>query len=56
VYEARLGEVLRLAGDLRADETFEPRTGPWCARCDLLSRCPDGQDRVAALQAQEEPV
>jgi putative RecB family exonuclease len=56
VLDARLGEVLRLAGDLRSDTTFQPRTGPWCARCDLLSRCEDGRDRVAALQAQEEPV
>ena len=56
VLEARLEKVLRLARELRADEAYEPRTGPWCARCDLLARCPDGQDRVAALQAQEEPV
>jgi RecB family exonuclease len=56
VLEARLGEVLRLARELRADDRFTPRTGPWCARCDLLSRCEDGQHRVAALEAQEEPV
>lgn len=56
VLEERLGEVLQLAGELRADEVYEPRTGPWCARCDLLSRCPDGQARVAALQAQEDSV
>jgi len=56
VQAARLDEVLRLAGELRADDRFAPRTGPWCARCDLLSRCIDGQDRVAALAAQEEPV
>jgi putative RecB family exonuclease len=56
VLEARLGEVLQLAGELRADKVYEPRTGPWCARCDLLSRCPDGQARVEALQAQEEPA
>jgi putative RecB family exonuclease len=56
VLEERLDEVLQLAGELRADEVYRPRTGPWCARCDLLSRCSDGQARVEALHAQEEPV
>jgi putative RecB family exonuclease len=43
----RLSGVLATAGRIRADTSFAPRTGPWCARCDLLSRCPDGQREAA---------
>jgi len=48
VLAERLGEVLATAEALRNDTVFEPRTGSWCARCDLLGRCPDGQAAVAA--------
>ena len=42
---------------LRTDEAYEPRTGPWCARCDLLARCPDGQDSWwRPSRTQNEPV
>jgi putative RecB family exonuclease len=47
VLEKRLGEVLRVAGRLRADREFAPRPGPWCAACDLRSRCPEGQREIA---------
>lgn len=40
---AQLDGALDLAHRLRADRAFEARTGPWCAGCDLLSRCPEGK-------------
>jgi putative RecB family exonuclease len=46
VLRERLGEVLRVAGELRADRAYLPRPGPWCAGCDLLGRCPEGQREV----------
>ena len=49
VLEERLGEVLETAARLRADTQFTPRTGPWCASCDLLGACPDGQREISAL-------
>ena len=52
VLAERLGEVLAVAGELRADREFPPRTGPWCAGCDLLSRCPDGQREVGWTAAR----
>jgi putative RecB family exonuclease len=48
VLAERLAEVLATARALRDDEEFRPRTGPWCARCDLLARCDAGQAEVAA--------
>jgi putative RecB family exonuclease len=48
VLAERLGEVLATAEALRNDTEFVPRTGTWCARCDLLGRCPEGQASVAA--------
>jgi putative RecB family exonuclease len=47
VLRERLGEVLATAATLRADREFTPRPGPWCAGCDLLARCPEGQLEVA---------
>jgi putative RecB family exonuclease len=61
VLAERLDEVLVTAGALRNDTEFVPRTGPWCARCDLLGRCPEGQAAVVAeadapvLPARAEP-
>jgi putative RecB family exonuclease len=52
VLAERLGEVLRVAGELRADREFVPRTGPWCAGCDLLGRCPDGQREIGGAAAR----
>ncbi len=46
----QLGEVLAAARRMRDDTEYTPRTGPWCGRCDLLSRCPDGR---AALRAED---
>jgi putative RecB family exonuclease len=48
VLRERLGEVLATAARLRADREFTPRPGPWCAGCDLLRRCPEGQQEVAS--------
>jgi putative RecB family exonuclease len=48
VLAERLGEVLASARQLRNDREFPPNTGPWCVRCDLLARCPEGQAEVAA--------
>jgi putative RecB family exonuclease len=47
VLRERLGDVLATAATLRADQEFVPRPGPWCAGCDLLRRCPEGQLEVA---------
>jgi putative RecB family exonuclease len=55
VLAERLGEVLATAEALRRDTVFTPRTGPWCARCDLLGRCPDGQAAVVA-DSEAQPV
>ena len=46
VLAERLDEVLATAEELRNDTEWLPRTGRWCARCDLLGRCPDGQAHV----------
>jgi putative RecB family exonuclease len=52
VLRRRLDDVLAIAATLRADTEFRPRTGPWCAGCDLLLRCPDGQREVAGATAR----
>jgi putative RecB family exonuclease len=52
VLRDRLGEVLDTAATLRADREFLPRPGPWCAGCDLLQRCPEGQLEVASPGAR----
>jgi RecB family exonuclease len=52
VLRRRLDDVLATAATLRADTEFRPRTGPWCAGCDLLRRCPDGQREVAGATAR----
>jgi putative RecB family exonuclease len=52
VLARRLDDVLATAATLRADQEFRPRTGPWCAGCDLLRRCPEGQLEVAGAAAQ----
>jgi putative RecB family exonuclease len=52
VLARRLDDVLATAATLRADREFRPRTGPWCAGCDLLGRCPEGQLEVAGAAAR----
>jgi putative RecB family exonuclease len=52
VLRRRLDDVLATAATLRADQEFLPRPGPWCAGCDLLQRCPEGQLEVAGATAQ----
>jgi RecB family exonuclease len=52
VLRRRLGEVLATAATIRTDQEFRPRTGPWCAGCDLLKRCPEGQREVAGVTAR----
>jgi putative RecB family exonuclease len=52
VLRERLGAVLSTAAELRADREFTPRPGPWCAGCDLLRRCPEGQLEVASPSAR----
>jgi putative RecB family exonuclease len=52
VLRARLDDILATAGTLRADREFTPRPGPWCAGCDLLRRCPQGQQEVASSAAR----
>jgi hypothetical protein len=52
VLDRRLGEVLSTAVTIRTDQEFRPRTGPWCAGCDLLKRCPEGQREVAGATGQ----
>ena len=52
VLARRLDDVLATAATLRADQEFRPRTGPWCAGCDLLRRCPEGQREVAGATAR----
>jgi RecB family exonuclease len=52
VLRQRLDDVLDTAATLRADQEYRPRTGPWCAGCDLLKRCPDGQREVAGVTAR----
>ena len=52
VLRRRLDEVLATAGRLRADTEFRPNPGPWCAGCDLLRRCPEGQREVAGATAR----
>jgi putative RecB family exonuclease len=51
VLAERLDEILTDAVALRHDTEFRPRTGPWCARCDLLPRCPEGQMQVREDEA-----
>jgi putative RecB family exonuclease len=52
VLRRRLGDILASAAELKADTEYAPRTGPWCAGCDLLRRCPAGQREVAATTAR----
>ncbi|HET7519740.1 MAG TPA: PD-(D/E)XK nuclease family protein, partial [Actinomycetes bacterium] len=52
VLRRRLDEVLDTAATLRADQRYLPRPGPWCAGCDLLKRCPEGQREVAGATAR----
>jgi putative RecB family exonuclease len=52
VLRRRLDDVLATAATLRADREFAPRPGPWCAGCDLLRRCPEGQREVAGATAR----
>jgi putative RecB family exonuclease len=52
VLRRRLDEVLATAATLRADQELLPRPGPWCAGCDLLRRCPEGQLEVAGATAR----
>jgi putative RecB family exonuclease len=52
VLRRRLDDVLATGATLRADQEFRPRTGPWCAGCDLLKRCPEGQREVAGATAR----
>ena len=52
VLRQRLDDVLGTAATLRADQAYLPRTGPWCAGCDLLKRCPEGQREVAGVTAR----
>jgi putative RecB family exonuclease len=52
VLRQRLDDVLATAATVRADQEFRPRTGPWCAGCDLLRRCPEGQREVAGATAR----
>ena len=52
VLRRRLDDVLAAGATLRADQEFRPRTGPWCAGCDLLKRCPEGQREVAGATAR----
>ena len=52
VLRRRLDEVLATAAAVRADQEFPPRTGPWCAGCDMLRRCPAGQREVAGATAR----
>ncbi|HZA83115.1 MAG TPA: PD-(D/E)XK nuclease family protein, partial [Actinomycetes bacterium] len=52
VLRRRLGDILATAATLKADTEYVPRTGPWCAGCDLLRRCPAGQREVAATTAR----
>ena len=52
VLRRRLDEVLATAATLRADQEFRPNTGPWCGGCDLLRRCPAGQQEVAGATAR----
>jgi putative RecB family exonuclease len=53
VLRERLDDVLATAATLRADREFRPRPGPWCAGCDLLQRCPAGQQEVAGEAASQ---
>jgi putative RecB family exonuclease len=52
VLRQRLGDILATAATLKADQEYAPRTGPWCAGCDLLRRCPAGQREVAGTTAR----
>src|SRR5919107_1636745 len=52
VLRRRLDDILATAAALKADTEYAPRTGPWCAGCDLLRRCPAGQREVAATTAR----
>jgi putative RecB family exonuclease len=52
VLRRRLDDILATAAALRADQEFRPRPGPWCAGCDLLRRCPAGQQEVAGGAAR----
>jgi putative RecB family exonuclease len=55
ILDERLAEVLATATAIRTDNEFRPRTGPWCRRCDLLSRCGAGRLTVAELDAVPPP-
>jgi RecB family exonuclease len=52
VLARRLDDILATAATLKADQEFAPRTGPWCAGCDLLRRCSAGQREVAGATAR----
>jgi len=52
VLRRRLEDVLATGATLRADTEFRPNPGPWCAGCDMLSRCPAGQREVAGATAR----
>jgi putative RecB family exonuclease len=53
VLRERLDRVLELAATMRDDRVYQPRTGPWCSRCDLLGRCPDGQRQLGQAGAKQ---
>ncbi|HEX9343147.1 MAG TPA: PD-(D/E)XK nuclease family protein [Actinomycetota bacterium] len=52
VLRERLGEILDVAATLRKDERFTPRTGPWCASCEMLGLCPEGQREIGRRAAE----
>jgi putative RecB family exonuclease len=52
VLRERLGQVLDVATTLRKDQRFTPRTGPWCASCEMLGLCPEGQREISRRAAE----
>jgi len=52
VLRERFGEILDTAATLRKDERFTPRTGPWCAGCEMLGLCPEGQREIGRRAAE----
>lgn len=52
VLRERMAEILDLAATLRNDTEYKPRTGPWCATCEMLALCPEGQREVARRAAE----
>ncbi len=52
VLRERLGEVLDVAATLRKDEEYTPRTGPWCASCEMLELCPEGKREIGRRAAE----